>query len=394
MLLLISVILEIIMPWKMLCLSSEENVAKAKAWFNQSVFIDTEPYQDLDWVLGDDNVNPNVFVFLYQDNNANQGFCILRKQPRPLKMMLGEFALCRKKLTRYELWAGPLIHSDSADNEKMILREFISLISDMLRKDETLSVEGLPLKSSFYQVINEQNPNLINLKLEASYMHQFIALPKSLDDYFKQMSKNSRKSVQYSQRKIRKDYNIELFRCDCESSIQRFLDDAISISKKTYQWNLLNLGLRDRSSLKGTLHKWKSDNALRSYILYCDGKPVSFMLGYIYNTCYYYIDVGYDPDWAKYSVGSVLQIEVLEDLYNTTPPPKKFDFSTGYGEHKARFGNREQEEINMLIFKNSLPNKIIATSYVAINRLSELLVDLLEKLGVKKQIKRLIRRIS
>ena len=81
------------------------------------------------------------------------------------------------------------------------------------------------------------------------------------------------------------------------------------------------------------------------------------MLGYVHNCRYYYVDVGYDPDWAKYSVGSVLQLAVIENLYALKSPPAFFDFSTGYGEHKGRFGNHEQEEVNVLILPVSLRNR-------------------------------------
>ena len=41
---------------------------------------------------------------------------------------------------------------------------------------------------------------------------------------------------------------------------------------------------------------------------------------------------------AQYSVGSVLHLEVMDDLYRRGNAPVLFDFSTGYGPHKSRFG--------------------------------------------------------
>ena len=46
------------------------------------------------------------------------------------------------------------------------------------------------------------------------------------------MSKRSRKSVQYSQRKLAKEFDVELFQCNSVAAIDRFLDDAIAVSKK------------------------------------------------------------------------------------------------------------------------------------------------------------------
>ena len=176
--------------------------------------------------------------------------------------------------------------------------------------------------------------------------------------------------------------------------IDNFLDNAITISKTTYQWNLLGLGLRDREALKATLLKWQKQKALCCYILQFDDVPVSFMLGYIYKSTYYYIDVGFNPEWSKYSVGSVLQLEVLEELYTLTSPPTSFDFSTGYGEHKARFGNVEQNEVNMMLLSKTLKNKFRVFVYNFFSNLSDKLVELLDKFGIKKRLKKILRRIA
>ena len=63
---------------------------------------------------------------------------------------------------------------------------------------------------------------------------------------------------------------------------------------------------------------------LRCYILYCKDVPVAFMVGYHYEDCFFYIDVGYDPQWAQYSVGSVLHLEVMDDLYRRGNAPVLF----------------------------------------------------------------------
>ena len=295
---------------------------------------------------------------------------------------------------RYELWSSPIINASSDKETIEITETFLKLINSEFSGNEALSIEGLPVKSSLYKLNKKSNSTAIRLQLGPSYMHQSINFPDSYELYLKQMSSRSRKSVQYSQRKIKKDFDVKLFKCEEPVQIEKFLNDAIEISKTTYQWNLLGLGLRDRDELKKTLLKWHKQDSLCSYLLYCDDIPVAFMLGYIYNDCYYYIDVGYAQQWGKHSVGSVLQLEVIEDLYSLNCTPRNFDFSTGYGEHKARFGNKEQEEVNILIMPNTLKNILVCKLYVYIDKSSSFIVNVLDNLGIKKQIKRLIRQRS
>ena len=235
---------------------------------------------------------------------------------------------------------------------------------------------------------------MLQLQLGRTFMHQSIEFPGAFQIYLEQMSSRSRKSVQYSQRRLKRDFDVTLFVCTEDKHIERFLDHAIQVSKQTYQWNLLGLGLRDRKGFEHTLRKWLRFDSLRCYILYCDDVPTAFMLGYIYNGCYYYIDVGYDPAWSNHSVGSVLQMEVIEELYNLPTPPRLFDFSTGYGEHKARFGNTEQEEMNLLLLSDVFQNRLLRALYLSLDKFSSFIVIVLERVGVKKQLKKLIRRFA
>ena len=69
------------------------------------------------------------------------------------------------------------------------------------------------------------------------------------------MSKRSRKSVQYSQRKLRKHLDGDV-RVECATTaedVARFVSDATAVSRKSYQWHLLGLGLRDAQALTATL---------------------------------------------------------------------------------------------------------------------------------------------
>src|SRR5690606_2751113 len=102
----------------------------------------------------------------------------------------------------------------------------------------------------------------------------------------------------------------------------------------------------------------------------------------------------YDPDWADWSVGSVLQMEVLEDLYARPDRPARFDFSTGYGPHKARFANASQEETNLLLLPNTPSNRALVAAFRATDGVSNLAASTLQRLGLKQTLKRAIRRMS
>jgi len=172
------------------------------------------------------------------------------------------------------------------------------------------------------------------------------------------------------------------------------LDDAIEISKTTYQWGLLGLGLRNREASKEMFRFAAKRGWLRCYILYCKDASAAFMVGYQYENCFFYIDVGYDPKWAKFSVGSVLQLEVMEDLYRRDNTPALFDFSTGYGPHKSRFGKEWREEVNMLLLPNTPGNRMFAVAFRGVDGMLDVTSRLLDNFGLKQSVKKAIRAVK
>jgi hypothetical protein len=235
----------------------------------------------------------------------------------------------------------------------------------------------------------------IVLHLGKPFEHYFIELPPTYEEYLRQLGSRSRQSVQYSERKLARDMEnqVRLERFDRENSVPRFVADAMAISRKTYQWNLLGLGLRDADALAKELVLAARQGWLRSYILYCRNIPVAFMLGYHYRkAAYQYMDVGYDQDYAAWSVGTVLQLKVLQDLYGSPDQPRVFDFSTGEGPHKARFGNVSRREANVLLLPRTFRNRCIASAFTSTERLSVAAVQVLDQLGLKARLKKLIRR--
>lgn len=226
--------------------------------------------------------------------------------------------------------------------------------------------------------------------------HQRIDMPATLEAYLAGLGSRSKKSLNYSRRKLFRDFadDINLARCSTEDDVSGFLDKAISISKTTYQWHLLGLGLRRGDVLEERMRFAARQGWLRSYLLECSGQPAAFMLAYQYGGCFYYTDVGYAPDFASWSAGSMLQLLVMEDLYDQPDRPDVFDFATGYGEHKARFGNASRDEANWLLLPRSFRNTVLAGAYRRLDGLANLATSTADRMGVKQTLKKTVRRLS
>jgi hypothetical protein len=339
-------------------------------------------------------------VFVLRQDRVPLGLAVFSLNPRPLKFQVGEVSIGAIKLTRHWHLAEPYLARELAPElagpaTEKLLRTCLA----GLGAGEALFFEGLPSTSPLNELISgaaAADAGFVKLELGLPFAHQFIRMPDTFAEYLVQLGSRSRQSVLYSQRRLIKDMAGEV-RCECfetEAAVERFITDARQVSRKTYQWNLLGLGLRDPEALRRKFTATARAGWWRSYILYCKGLPVAFMLGDQQGDCYYYDDVGYDPEYAKASVGSVLQIMVLEDLLGRADRPRYFDFSTGYGEHKGRFGNIERTESNVLVLPRTLRNRSLVGAFRLNTRVTGAAVGLIERFGLKERIKKLIRRRS
>jgi len=278
-------------------------------------------------------------------------------------------------------------------------RKFLELMHKLMQQENAaLSIEGMPTDSAFNRVVRcgqSVQREFIPVEPDDPYDHQFIDMPDTLDDYLQGLSGHTRRNLNNRRKRIIRDFNdLDLIRYDDSGDVSEFLDRAIEISKTTYQWNLLGLGLRDREALGKRMRFAQQRGMLRNYIMECGGEPAAFMLGYQHKDRLYYTDVGYDPKFQKWGVGSVLQVMIVEDLYQQPNTPEVFDFCSGYGDHKARFGNVSAEECDLILMRRTLRNAAVCGAYGVLDAMAKAVVDATEKIGVKQVLKRTIRHLS
>jgi hypothetical protein len=351
---------------------------------------------DLEYII---KIAGRSSVILITDPDV-PAFGLAFRRTRPLRFPQGGIVLFKKDIRRLELGAGPVIASNSLSEDEIanIEKQYLAAIYRELLPGEVLCFEALPTTSRLHRMIIEDaeiRQNFLVLYLQKPYAHHFAWLPNSFDAYLTQLGTRSRKSIQYSRNLLKRECegNVTAKCFNAVETVEEFVDDAMGISKKTYQWQLLGLGLRNRENLKDSFRFMAERGWLRCYILYCKNAPVAFMVGYQYANCFFYIDVGYDPDWAKFSVGSVLQLEVMEDLYRRDNTPTLFDFSTGYGPHKSRFGKEFREEVNMLLLPNTLGNRMLAVAFRGVDDILDATSRSLDKIGLKPSVKKAMRTV-
>lgn len=194
------------------------------------------------------------------------------------------------------------------------------------------------------------------------YRRYFIDMSGDYAAYLGQFSSKTRSTFARKRRKLIEasggTLDIRFYRTPAE--IGAFLALALPLSRRTYQGRLLDAGLPEDGEAHAMMAQLAADDRVRAYLLFLDGKPVSYLYLPIDDDVLVYANLGYAPEAAGLSVGTVLQLEALEQLFAESRY-RYFDFTEGQGAHKAMFGSDSREAVSFyMVRKRSRAHALIA----------------------------------
>lgn len=226
----------------------------------------------------------------------------------------------------------------------------------------------------------------------AQYSHFYTDLSGTFKDYLSKFSSKTRNSLQ---RKVRRFFDSgdgssfrEYKRPD---EMAEFHHLARQISALTYQEKRFQAGLPLSPSFLADLEdKARSDN-VRAYLLFKGNAPIAYLCCPGANGILFYSYLGYDPRHAGLSPGTVLQYLAFESLFQERTF-KAFDFTQGQGEHKRFFGTNEVRCADILLLDAGFASRFWVTFHLWLDQTSAASGRLLDSVGLKSAVKKLIRR--
>lgn len=225
------------------------------------------------------------------------------------------------------------------------------------------------------------------------YQRHYIALDQPFEQYNQKFSSKSRKTLR---RKIKKFTEYCNGECRIEqyseaAQLDEFFRLATELSAKTYQDKLLDAGLPSTAAFIGSAKQMADRNELRAYLLFDGERPVSYLYCPVKKGNMLFQYLGYDPDYAKFSVGTILQWLALELIF-TEQCFKTFDFTEGDSEHKRFFATDSIKCADVYILRQKPLNWLLIRAHNLMNGVSQWCGEILQRLGIKPWVQRLIRR--
>lgn len=228
--------------------------------------------------------------------------------------------------------------------------------------------------------------------VQLQYRHCIIDFRLTFEEYQKKFSSKTRSAINRKLRKFAEFSGGTLcwrtYRTADE--LREFLPLARAVAKKTYQERLLEAGIPESEWFVREMESLAAQDQVRAYILFDRERPVSYLYCPVEDGTLIYAYLGYDPDYMKWSVGTVLQWLAVEQMFGEGRF-RYFDFTEGESEHKRLFATHEMSCVNVLFLRNTVKNRILAHGHWRMGRFSGWVGDTLDKFGVKAKVKRFLR---
>jgi hypothetical protein len=192
------------------------------------------------------------------------------------------------------------------------------------------------------------------------YRRSYAALDTDFETYLAGFSAKSRSTLRRKTRRLAEQaggvLDLRCYRTVAE--VDAFHRHARAVSARSYQERQLGAGLPDGPGARAEMCRLAADDALRSWVLFLGGRPIAYLHAPAEGDTLIYAHLGYDPDFAELSPGTVLQFEAMRQLM-AERRFRWFDFTEGDGQHKRLFATGALECVDLLLLRRTPANLFV-----------------------------------
>ncbi len=161
------------------------------------------------------------------------------------------------------------------------------------------------------------------------------------------------KRAAYYWRRLQRDHSFSI-----EQPTGGSLDNFIAALERLHQdrWRAKSIQgafalERDRAFHHRVIRRFCDAGMLRMYALVADGKICAIFYGFAHGKRTYFYLSGFDPAYAHYSVGTILQGHAIENAFREGS--EHFEFLRGEESYKYKWGARDEHTFRNVITKSN-----------------------------------------
>lgn len=225
------------------------------------------------------------------------------------------------------------------------------------------------------------------------YPRHYIPMEQQgFDNWWQGFSSKTRSTLSRKARRLSErfdgGFSVRSYRSATE--LAEFMAIAAALSGRTYQARLMQAGLPSGESDIAEALAAAAADQVRAFLLFASDRAIAYLYLPIERDTLVYANLGYDPDFADLSPGTVLHVEAMRMLY-AEGRFRAFDFTEGDGAHKAQFGRASIACADILVLRPTWRNRAALAAMRGVDSIASKGKKVLDRLGLRARAKALIR---
>jgi CelD/BcsL family acetyltransferase involved in cellulose biosynthesis len=205
--------------------------------------------------------------------------------------------------------------------ETECFRLLIDYLEDTISDWDWIELKEIPEStenSSLLTTLFSGIPSNLTLKKRVCNMCPYVSLPNSFEILIEGLNKKIRKNLNYSSRRIKEKYHVELKRYDeAGFSIKEAMETFIKLHEARWALKSLPGSFKSQGTSFLSFHMevakvFADNNWLGLYFLMANEEPISVQYTFEYGKKMYHYLSGFDPSFSSYSVGNLITMFLLE----------------------------------------------------------------------------------
>lgn len=198
------------------------------------------------------------------------------------------------------------------------------------------------------------------------YRRSYARLEQDFETYFGGFSAKSRATCRRKLKRLaeRSGGTIDVRAYAEPEEMRDFHALAREVSRKTYQERLLGAGLPESQEAVAAMLEVAAAGRARGWLLFLEGAPIAYLYAPAEGLTLSYAYLGYDPEFAALSPGTVLQLEAMR-LLMAEQRFRLFDFTEGDGQHKRLFASGGVDCVDLLLVRATAANLVAGYTLTA-----------------------------
>ncbi len=220
----------------------------------------------------------------------------------------------------------------------------------------------------------------------------YVQVENSFDTYLGTFSSKTRQNLARSARNFLKPDGVagKVEIATTPEEIARFHQEAVEISSLTYQTKMLDAGMPPSAQYRAHMVEMAKRGQARGYLLRDATQAIAFAWCVLEDGRLTYNIIGYRPEQAKLSPGTVLLYLLLKDVFDNQVC-HIVDFGPGEAQYKSMFATHSEEFVDAYVLRRSAGTWMRLHVHHRLSAFSSATGLLLERLGAKKRIKAWLR---